>query len=239
MNPINDVDLYLEAATGQNTRRSYQAAVHHFEIEWGGFLPATADTIARYLANYAPSLALNTLQQRLAGLAQWHVEQGFADPTKSAVVRKVLKGIRALHPAQEKRAKPFQIAQLEQVDAWLRAAAANASARGDLAGQLRHLRDRAIFLLGFWRGFRGDELTNLHIEHITIVPNTGMSCFLPRSKGDRGLKGETFKVPALSRLCPVAAVEEWTSAAALHHGPIFRAINRWGHVADTALHIDS
>jgi hypothetical protein len=35
--------------------------------------------------------------------------QGFADPTKAPVVRKVLKGIRALHPAQEKQAEPLQL----------------------------------------------------------------------------------------------------------------------------------
>lgn len=239
MSQLNDVSLYLEAATRHNTRRSYQAAVRHFEVEWGGFLPATADSLARYLAHYASTLAINTLQQRLAGLAQWHVEHGFADPTKSPIVRKVLKGIRAVHPAQEKRAKPFQIDQLEQVDDWLRTAAAQAAALGDHAGRLRHLRDRAIFLLGFWRGFRGDELTRLCIEHVTIEENTGMSCFLPRSKGDRGLKGVTFRVPALSRLCSVIAYQEWTIAAGLHSGPAFRAIDRWGHVSEAALHIDS
>ncbi|SPD62701.1 protein of unknown function (plasmid) [Cupriavidus neocaledonicus] len=35
---MHDVDRYLEAATRDNTRRSYQAAIRHFEVEWGGFL---------------------------------------------------------------------------------------------------------------------------------------------------------------------------------------------------------
>lgn len=92
MKPTNDVGVYLAAATRENTRRSYQGAVRHFEVEWGGFLPATANSLARYLAHYAGSLAVNTLQQRMAALAQWHIDQGFPDPTKSPVVRKVLKG---------------------------------------------------------------------------------------------------------------------------------------------------
>lgn len=29
---MNDVDRYLEAATRDNTRRSYRAAVEHFEV---------------------------------------------------------------------------------------------------------------------------------------------------------------------------------------------------------------
>src|SRR5581483_907361 len=68
---------YLEAATRANTRRSYDAALRHFEVAWGGFLPATADSVARYLADHAESLSLNTLEQRLAALARWHTDQGF------------------------------------------------------------------------------------------------------------------------------------------------------------------
>jgi hypothetical protein len=43
-----DVDFYLDAAIRKNTRRSYEAAVRHFEVDWGGFLPASSDSIAKY-----------------------------------------------------------------------------------------------------------------------------------------------------------------------------------------------
>ncbi|MGN5739023.1 Tn3 family resolvase, partial [Xanthomonas citri pv. mangiferaeindicae] len=52
------VGQYLEAATRPNTERAYAAATRHFEIEWGGHLPATAEQVARYLAAYAGQLAL-------------------------------------------------------------------------------------------------------------------------------------------------------------------------------------
>ncbi|MBP0640065.1 hypothetical protein J8I34_32900 [Cupriavidus sp. AcVe19-6a] len=90
---MSKLDQYLRAATRDNTRQSYQSAVRHFEVSWGGFLPATADSIARYLADHAETLSVNTLRQRLAALAQWHLEQGFPDPTKAPVVRKVFRGI--------------------------------------------------------------------------------------------------------------------------------------------------
>ena len=106
---MNTIDNYIHAATRDNTRQSYQSAIRHFETEWGGFLPATANSVAKYLVDYAGLLSINTLKQRLAALAQWHIEQGFPDPTKTPIVRKVIKGIQTLHPAQEKRAKPFQI----------------------------------------------------------------------------------------------------------------------------------
>lgn len=235
----SNFETYLEAATRDNTRRSYEAAVRHFEIEWGGFLPATAESLARYLADYAGSLAVNTLQQRLAALAQWHVDQGFPDPTKVPVVRKVLKGIRTLHPGQEKRARPLQLEQVSQVASWLENAAEQAGALGRRAAQLRHTRDRALLLIGFWRGFRGDELTRLRVEHIEAHAGQGMTCFLPYSKGDRNARGLIFKAPALASLCPVDAYLAWTGLAGLNDGPVFRGIDQWGHVRATGLHINS
>ena len=236
---MKKIDDYLAAATRENTRRSYLTAVRHFEVEWGGFLPATADCIARYLVEHAEVLAITTLRQRLAALAQWHVTQGFPDPTKAPVVRKVLKGIQTLHPAQEKQATPLQIDHLAQVVNWLDQAIELASERQDTGRVLRHARDKAMLLLGFWRGFRGDELVRLQVEHVEVAPGQGMICYLPQSKGDRRLQGRTYKVPMLSRLCPVAAYTDWVALAELSSGPVLRGIDRWGRVRETGLHINS
>ncbi|MFB9160267.1 site-specific integrase [Chromobacterium violaceum] len=235
----HSLEIYIHAATRENTRRSYASAIRHFEEEWGGFLPATADSIARYLADHAATLAITTLKQRLAAIAQWHVEQGFPDPTKAPIVRKTLKGIRALHPAQAQPAKPLQIEHLRQVIGWLDQEIALAKARNDQGGMLRQTRDKALLLLGFWRGFRGDELVRLHVEHIAVTPGQGMSCFLPQSKGDRQHHGRHYTVPALAALCPVTAYQDWIGLAMLSKGPVFRAIDRWGHMRSEGLHINS
>jgi integrase len=236
---MSDLDRYLNAATRDNTRRSYRAAIEHFEVSWGGFLPATSDNVARYLVAHAGVLAVNTLKLRLSALAQWHTSQGFPDPTKAPVVRKVLKGIRAVHPAREKQAEPLQLKHLEQVVACLEGEARAASEARDPAGLLRAKRDRALILLGFWRGFRSDELCRLSIEHVQAVPGAGISLYLPRSKSDRDNVGKTYQTPALLRLCPVQAYSEWLSASALVRGPVFRGIDRWGNVGEAGLHPNS
>lgn len=226
---------YLEAAESGSTRRSYASALRHFEIEWKGFLPASEETIARYLADHAASLSMNTLQHRLAALSHWHTAHGFPDPTKAVMVRQVLKGIRTLHPAREKQAKPLQLDVLQQIDAWLQHAIEDTRAQNDRIAELRYTRDRALMLLGFWRGFRADELVHLRIEHVEAAPGEGLTCFLGRSKGDRNAEGRVFRCPALSRLCPVAAYEAWLVASKLVNGPVFRAIDHWGRVADKGL----
>ncbi|BCX68026.1 MULTISPECIES: site-specific integrase [Pseudomonas] len=236
---MSELDRYLQAATRDNTRRSYRAAIEHFEVTWGGFLPATGDSVARYLVAHAGVLSINTLKLRLSALAQWHNSQGFADPTKAPVVRKVFKGIRALHPAQEKQAEPLQLQHLEQVIAGLEQEAQTAIIENNRPALLRARRDSALILLGFWRGFRSDELCNLQIEHVQAIAGTGITLFLPRSKGDRENLGKTYQTPALQRLCPVQAYIAWITEAALVRGPVFRGIDRWGHLSEEGLHANS
>ncbi len=236
---VSNLDQYLNAAERENTRRSYASAIQHFEVEWQGLLPATSESVARYLADHATSLSNNTLRQRLAALSRWHGDQGFADPTKAEIVRQVLRGIRAVHPAMEKRARPLVLDQLQQVDSWLQRAIAVAQSRGDRSSSLRHTRDRSLVLLGFWRGFRSDELVRLKLENIQISAGEGMTCYLERSKTDTNYAGREFKCPALSRLCPLTALTDWVALAELHTGPVFRKIDRWGHIGDTSLGVNS
>ena len=60
---MTKLDQYLDAATRANTRRSYEGAIRHFEVEVGGHLPATADQVARYLADPRGSGAVAMIAQ--------------------------------------------------------------------------------------------------------------------------------------------------------------------------------
>jgi len=237
--PPHTLDQYLEAAQRENTLNSYASDIRHFEVTFGGLLPATAQTVANYLAAYATALSVSTLRRRLAALAQWHREHGFADPTTALIVKKALKGIKTLHPAEPKQAEPLQLTAIAQIADWLTIAITAAEGRGDTATALRHRRDKSMLLLGFWRGFRGDELIHLNAQHIKVIPGHGMTCFLAHTKGDRQNTGTTYRVPALSRWCPVTATLEWMSAANIVEGPLFRGINQWGDVATSPLHRSS
>lgn len=228
-------DKYVELAARPNTRRAYAMAVRHYEIEWRGLLPATPDAIAQYLAHYAASLAISTLEARLAGLARWHLDQGFEDPTKATLVRQVLRGIRAAHNAPPRQARPFEFDALNHVSEWLAGEIDAARARQDNRTLLRRCRDQAMLRLGFWRGFRADELSRVRFEHVTVEPGVGLTCFIARTKNDRAALGTTFECPALSRLCPVEAFTTWASVSGLSAGPVFRRIDRWGRVGGEAL----
>jgi hypothetical protein len=117
---MSDLDRYLNAATRDNTRRSYRAAIEHFEVNWGGFLPATSDSVARYLVAHAGVLAVNTLKLRLSALAQWHTSQGFADPPRRLWCAKCSRAFARCIRLRRSRPSPCNCKHLEQVVAGLR-----------------------------------------------------------------------------------------------------------------------
>ncbi|HBM10866.1 hypothetical protein CXF92_06415 [Pseudomonas sp. Choline-3u-10] len=116
-------------------------------------------------------------------------------------------------------------------------AGTRANTRRSYQQALEHF--RALVLIGFWRAFRSDELCRLQVEHIQVRPGEGMQLFLPWSKGDRDNQGQTFSAPALARLCPVQAYVDWISLASIARGPVFRGVDRWGHLSEQDLHPNS
>jgi len=232
------LNRYIEAATRENTRRSYQSAIQHYEIDFGGKLPANAKDIATYLAAYAPTLKATTLNARLAALSRWHVDQGFDDPTKHPVVRKAMKGIRTVHAQQPKQAWALSLDDLRVVDQWHQAQIDAIHHQGD-PRLTTLLRNRALINLGFWRAFRGDELCRLEIEHITLTPGRSMSMFLNVSKGDREATGKVYDVPALQECCPVAAVGAWLEHLGADSGALFRGVDRWGNIKEARMNTNS
>ncbi|WP_194725032.1 hypothetical protein [Noviherbaspirillum malthae] len=104
---------------------------------------------------------------------------------------------------------------------WLENAIAAPKKKNDRGTEVRYLQTRALLLLGFWRGFRSDELIRLRAEHGEIVPGKGMTCYLPVTKTDRQITGTTFKAPALAHVCSVEAYLAWVGAAQISDATVF------------------
>ena len=105
MNHSVSPQQYIIAATSDNTRRAYQSDIRHF-IDWGGLLPTSAEIIMNYLQQYATNLNPRTLVRRLTALKNWHIYQGFTDPTAHPLIRKTLTGIKNVHGGVRKLTPP-------------------------------------------------------------------------------------------------------------------------------------
>jgi integrase len=215
------VRRYLEFAINCNSARAYTSDLDHFRA-WGGELPSSPELVARYIAEYGDKLKISTLVRRLSSLAKAHRLANLPDPTKSELVRTVLRGIKRAHGSRQEQAKPLTRDMLELICSRL--------GRG-----LHDIRDRALFLVGFASGMRRSELCSLQVQQVNLN-DAGAELLLIRSKNDSDGKGRTIKLARTSGpLCPVQALEDWLEYGALASGPLFRPIDRWGRVLDRAL----
>jgi integrase len=158
-----------------------------------------------------------TLVRRLASISKAHEARGLPNPTRSALVRATLRGIKRIYGCAQRQAKPLLLAELIQV----------LDATGD---RPKDLRDRALLLIGFAGALRRSELVGLNrgeVEHA----RQGAILHLLRSKSDQEARGQKIGIPfARGRWCPVAALEAWLTISGIIEGPIFRPVDRHGRI---------
>ncbi len=208
--PENPVDFYLAKSQALDTRRAYRSDLEQFKA-WGGAIPASADQVASYVAENASALAVSTLKRRVAAIASAHTEQGCSDPTKSSLVKQVLKGIERHHGVDQKQASPLLQNLLDQIVA-------------ALGGRDIDLRDKALLLVGFYGAFRGAELLSLRIEDC-VFDEDGVLLQITRSKIDQTAKGRWIAIPMLGvEICPTAALKAWIARCGYEAGPLFRPL---------------
>ncbi len=216
-----EVDELVRESLSDNTRRAYASDLRRFEA-WGGILPASRETIAAYLADHAESHSSSTITRWLASISKAHRAMHELDPTKTELVKSVLRGIRRRHGRPAKQAAPLTREILFEV-------------LGAIPQDLRGIRDRALLLVGFAGGFRRSELVGLNV-HDVARHEKGMVLTLRRSKTDQMGRGRAIGVPfARGRFCPVKALRDWLEAAKIEDGPVFRSIDRHGSVSQKAL----
>ena len=213
----------LAASIAPATTRVYQHDWAMFE-RWTAAhglesLPASPQTVARYLTDLARDHKPATIGQHMSAISAAHQAAGIEEPpTRSLLVRKTVSGIR-----RQLGVAPAAKAALTVAD--LRAVIAG------LPDNLKGTRDRALLLVGFQSAFRRSELVGIDVEHIEFVAE-GMVILLPRSKTDQIGEGRKVGIPFghEPETCAVGATREWMEAAGITSGPLFRSVNRHGQV---------
>lgn len=217
---------YLQATTSENTRTTYESALRQF-YKWGGSLPTDPKTITKYLLDNAERLNPNTLDIHLSALGYFHNNNhpSLANPARNAEVRMIMDGIRRVHGRPKRKAKALMLEDIAKLLKW----------QEKQPEGLKRRRDSALLLIGFFGAFRRSELVTISVEDISWEPE-GILIRLPRSKTDQ--KGEGI-YRAIARgtgnTCPINALRIWLSMSGITTGPVFRSINRWGHVGETPL----
>lgn len=220
--PLSDRIMGLvQDSLAPNSRRAYAADLKRF-LEWGGGVPSSDINIAEYLADHVDTHSTSSIVRWLTSLSKAHRALGVEDPTRSELVRSVLRGLRRRNGSKAKQAKPLLSKTLCEML--------------DFMGEgAKSIRDRAILLLGFAGGFRRSELVGLDYTDIEFV-HAGIIVTIRKSKTDQFGIGRTIGIPyAKGRHCPVLALQQWLRCSDVIEGPLFRPINRYGHIRSLRL----
>jgi integrase len=193
-------------------------------------LPSTPETVALYIADRASTLASGTIARRLTSITKAHQAAGFTDSpatTRHFVVGETLKGIRRTIGTAQQGKAPLLSTDIRRIIA---------ARREDLLG----VRDAALVLVGFAGGFRRSELAGIHLCDLKFSTD-GVVVTVRKSKTDQEGAGREVGLPfgSSTDTCPVGALREWLDRAAIREGPVFRAVQRYGHVSRRGLHRDS
>jgi len=220
---------FISLSTAANTRRAYAADWRNFtawcESKGAAALPASPETVALYLADAAADCKPSTLARRLAAISKAHSAAGFPSPAslRYAVVAAVLKGIRVKMGTRPAAKEPLMTADVRKLLA-------------ALPEGLLGIRDRAMLLVGFAGGLRRSELAELRVEQLKFTSD-GLIVLIAHSKTDQAGGGEEVGVPYGSNpaTCPVRSLLKWLETAGIREGPIFRNVDRHGHLGEEAV----
>jgi site-specific recombinase XerD len=178
-------------------------------------LPADPAAVAAFIAAEAGrGIKTSTLGRRVAGIRYSHRLAGHPSPTDDERVKAVVRGAR----------RTFGTAPLKK------AAATSDKVIAMVVGGCSGLaakRDRALLLLGFALAARRSELVALDVADVAECPE-GLRVTIRRSKTDQEAAGAVIAVCKGSIACPVQALREWMTAAAITEGPVFRPIGKGG-----------
>ena len=218
-----DTRAFVEKSKAAATRRAYRADFAAF-CTWCDShampsLPARPEAVATYASFMArEGLGVPSISRAMAAISQAHQMAGQDTPTKSALVRETMRGIRRTLGTAPSKKSPVTLEELRAMVA-------------TLPGDARGMRDRAILLVGFCGAFRRSELVALQLQDLEFS-DLGVLVTLRRSKTDQEAQGTTKALPNAvdPYMCPVVALRQWIDVAGLKQGPLFRTIERWGRV---------
>ena len=205
------VEAKLGPALSPMSRRTYAAAFMLF-ARWCmtqriKALPTTPAVLAAYISHLAKkNYSRNTLRFRLAAIGHVNRAFGHPQPNLHADFQQIWEGIRRSRPPRVKTPKPLELVDLKRVLSFL-------------SDDLRGLRDRALFLLGFFGLLTNFEICHLKREDITFDEFMIIEV--------RGVRARTVFVgpgrhPAT---CPIHAMRDWLEIGSIKTGYVFCQID--------------
>ncbi len=215
----------------ERTQLAYKASIHHFQFTCGFILPSTPEGVMAYLELCSSYYAPDTLKARLSALSHWHKRQRFSDPTEDLNVKALMYQISLASPHQPKRTNSFTFDHLKVMDQHFENLLKCISISEHCGEYMRVTRDRAMFMVAFWRGLGTTELGLLNSRDIQLDPIKGLRI----TAFDRGGKRTTKQIPWRPELCAASAIQSWVKLNGQSDSSLFQKIEKNGDLSKCAL----
>lgn len=206
------IRMVLDGLPSEHSRRAYERALSDFFL-WHkgvGRPQLSKAVVQRYAAELREAgMAPSSVNQRLSAirkLATEAADNGALDP-------QVANGIRAVKGARREGRRTGNWLTREEAQAWLSAP--------DMK-TLRGRRDRALLSVLIGCGLRRAEAAGLTFDHVQQRDGRWVLIDLIGKRD----KIRSIPMPNWAK----AAIDEWSRASGVSEGPVFRAINKGGHV---------
>ena len=212
----------LRSSKADNTLRAYKADFKDFEIfcsKHGLYsLPTEPKIVSLYLTHLSKNSKISTLRRRLVSISMVHKLKGHYLDTKHPIIVENIMGIRRVKGSFQKGKKPLLINDLKLLIN---------SIHQQKFSEIKKLRDKSIFLIGFGGGFRRTELISIDYDDLEFVKE-GLKIFIKRSKTDQLGQGMIKGIPyfANTDYCPVINLKKWLEISKIKNGPIFRRFTK-------------
>jgi integrase len=226
-------DANKRKGLADGTRKGYAVDWRRFEEfcarRGESLLPTTEDAICAHLTELAATgeFKIGTLRHVYTSIRAMHTHAGQTLP-RFIPVEHTLSNLAKQLGGRARQAAPFTLEDLRRFVSL---------ARRGVAG----VRDRALVLLGFAAALRRSELVALDAGDLEFESD-GLRALIRRSKTDQEGAGQTIGVNfGEGSLCPVEATRAWLDSSGIEVGPVFRSIDRHGHLSAkrlSAKHVD-
>lgn len=174
-------------------------------------LPASITAVRRFLEHEAKTRKYSTLKRYAITIGLVHHLLNQKDPTTNIQIRNLLRHLRLEKRGDAKQAECFTRQHLRK-----------------LYNQLNHsensrdIRDLAVYHVMFECALKRSELKRLSFEHLSSTEQEMK--YITITDGEYLLSDNAQQ-----------ALRKWTQLVTSHQGPVFRAIDRHGNIAQTEL----
>ena len=210
-------DLVTDSVTSPASKRAYRASLEDF-LTWyhqqprPGFTKAVVNAYRAALVErgLAPS-SINVRLSAIRKLAAEAADNGLMPSELAAGVRRV-KGVKR---------------EGTRLGNWLNARQAEKLINAPDTATLKGKRDRAILAAMIGAGLRRREVASLTVEHVQQREGRWVLVDLV----GKGQRVRSVPIPSWAKV----AIDEWTAAAGITVGRLFRGVNKGDHVVGESL----